>query len=90
MLLHEVQTQAANSPDKDRVAQGSGWFLHTMPITPWVCPSLVQVACRACRARKDKKLALPEVVVTLTGLGRPVPVYMDTSLIDFKASSFCA
>lgn len=37
---------------------------------------------------KDKKLALPEVVVTLIGLGRPVPVYMDTSLIDFKAPSF--
>ena len=39
----------------------------------------------ACRAAKDKKLSLPDVVVTLTGLGRPVPVYMDTSLIDFKA-----
>lgn len=42
------------------------------------------------RALKDKKVALPPAIVTLTGIGRAVPVYTDSELIDFKVGSVIA
>lgn len=43
--------------------------------------------CAEFRALKDKKVALPPAIVTLTGIGRAVPVYTDSELIDFKVGS---
>lgn len=43
--------------------------------------------CADIRALTDKKVALAPAVVTLTGIGRAVPVYTDTELIDFKVGS---
>lgn len=36
------------------------------------------------RAVKDRKAALAPMKVMLTGHGKAVPVYTDTSLVDFK------
>ncbi|DBA95272.1 TPA: Cilia- and flagella-associated protein 74 [Trebouxia sp. C0006] len=38
----------------------------------------------AFRALTDKRVALAPAIVTLTGIGRAVPVYTDSDLIDFK------
>ena len=38
----------------------------------------------ACRAIQDKKAAVPAIKVVLTGLGKPVPVYTDAAVVDFK------
>ena len=43
--------------------------------------------CAEFRALTDKKVALAPAIVTLTGLGRAVPVYTDSDLIDFKVGS---
>ena len=70
---------------------------------PWLCERLQswvfddavnsllsQVASQcdtSCRAVRDKKAALPSIRVGLAGLGKPVPVYTDSTLVDFKVSS---
>ncbi len=40
--------------------------------------------CAEFRALTDKRVALAPAIVTLTGIGRAVPVYTDSDLIDFK------
>ena len=42
------------------------------------------------RASKDKKVALPPANVTLTSIGRAVPIYTDSELIDFKVGGVIA
>ncbi len=49
-----------------------------------------QCFCAEFRALTDKKVALAPAIVTLTGIGRAVPVYTDSELIDFKVGSVIA
>ena len=46
-----------------------------------------QCFCAEFRALTNKKVALAPAIVTLTGIGRAVPVYTDSELIDFKVGS---
>ena len=43
-----------------------------------------------CRAVKDKRAALPSIRVGLAGLGKPVPVYTDSTLVNFKVTELAA
>ncbi|DBA92223.1 hypothetical protein WJX77_001787 [Trebouxia sp. C0004] len=69
---------------KQGVVQGYSKTQVKVAFTPAVQGPVKEQISLAFRALKDKRVTLPPAIVTLTGIGRAVPVYTDSELIDFK------
>ncbi|KAA6423269.1 MAG: flagellar associated [Trebouxia sp. A1-2] len=69
---------------KQGMVQGYSSTQIKVVFTPAVQGPVREQISIAFRALTDKKVALAPAVVTLTGIGKAVPVYTDSELIDFK------